>query len=147
MTEEQLTRIEQKIDYIIAILEKQGNAEVALNEPMPNQIIVVQRAQTKSSNSPMWRCTLVSGHQVNVFLHTDPDKNNFNLIEGTGYEDDFKSMELDETVTWNSYPIAVTVRKDGKWWTLVSVAPKVEGSSSDHRIASNIADKLTDLPF
>ena len=147
MNEEQLARIEQKLDYLIALLEKSGNAEIAVSEPQPNQIVMVTRATTKSSISPMWRCTMITGHQVNVFLHTDPDKNNFHLLEGTGYDDDFKNMDVDDTVTWNASPIRVTVRKDGKWWTLVSVEQKPEGVTSDSAAARAIDDKLKDLKF
>lgn len=144
---EQLNRIEEKIDFLIKLLESTPEKRQEEDEAMLNQIILVKRSTTKNSGSPMWRCVTFSGHQVNVFAHTDPDKNNFNLIVDAGYDDEFLNMEVDTEKSFTRFPINIKMRKNGKWWELVSVDKKSDNAMSDKSELDTIKKQFNDAGF
>lgn len=96
-------------------------------------IIRMERGETSNSSSPMWRCQTSEGERVNIFKHTDPVKNNFRLFDAAGYGADLIAMELNESLNWNTFPIAVDLTKaDGsKWWEIAAVHPRPAGSIPD----------------
>lgn len=97
------------------------------DEPQTHQIVRMQRDATKNSQSPMWRCVTEAGEKVNVFSHDDPDKDSFALFTIAGYGAHMGKMKQDEVLTWSKHPIEVQMRKDGKFWNILSVTDRNHG--------------------
>lgn len=131
MSASQLDRIEMLLNEVLATVKATPAAVQESLVPVTKTVTMVKRGVTQNSSSPMWRCVLDDGRQVNVFMHSDPDKNNFNLIEDSGWGAEFIEMEVDEQRTFFHYPITVSVMKDGKWWKLVGVQDKIKEARSD----------------
>ncbi|MBI5671290.1 MAG: 3'-5' exonuclease [Chloroflexi bacterium] len=95
------------------------------------KIVSLQAGLTKNSQSPMWRCTTDTGERVNVFKHSDPDKNSFGLFEAAGYGTALLSMVNGQVMTWKNTPIEVTMTKDGQWWQVIAVSPRPDDCQPD----------------
>lgn len=116
----------------IKAMEAEINHILAGAPTVKKSIVEVQRGITKNSGSPMWRCTTSDYEKVNVFKHTDPDKNSFELFREAGYELPFIALETPgETDLWKQYPIEVEMRKVGPWWEVVKVTPRPIGAVPD----------------
>lgn len=98
-----------------------------------HQIVRMERGATKNSGSPMWRCRTADGESVNVFSHSDPAKDNTVFFKEAGYFDLMDALKVGEALEWNTHPIPVTMEKtpDGKWWSVVAVAPKPADAEPD----------------
>lgn len=94
-----------------------------------HHIISMERGATKNSGSPMWRCETQDGERVNVFSHSDPNKDNSRLF--FDYLDEMHQMSLGEKVTWIEYPIGINMQKSGQWWDVKSVEPRPAGAVPD----------------
>lgn len=145
--EEMFRRIESKMDLIIQILDQMVEKKATDNNPIMNTVILVKRGVTQNSGSPMWRMVTFSGHQVNVFLHSDPDKNNFPLIENAGYAEEFLDMQPDTEKSFTRFPIHITMKKDGKWWQLVSVDTMPPNGKSDLMELNDIKKQFDEADF
>jgi hypothetical protein len=88
---------------------------------VPAKLIAMTRDTTRGSGSPMWRCFSDEGHQVNVFEHSDPLKDNMRLFEKAGYADHMRLLEIGESLNWTQHPVEVELVTDGKFWKVVSV--------------------------
>lgn len=82
---------------------------MSIDTPIMRRIVSMQAGLTKGSQSPMWRCVCHDGERVNVFRHTDPQKNNFALFEQAGYAYEMNLMQDGEEVADREK------REDG-WW-------------------------------
>lgn len=122
---------------IIYVLYKAPQKEVVqLHTPAtapgkPAEIVQMQAGRTKNSASPMWRCVCSDGTKVNVFRHTDPEKNNFSLFEGAGYAPEMEQLKDGATLTWKTHPVRVTLHKPGDFWEVVQVQPRPENAQPD----------------
>jgi len=86
-----------------------------------HKIISMERGQTKGSSSPMWRCLTEDGERVNVFKHTLPERDSARLFENAGYWPFMEPMLPGDQITWNEFPIGVTMAKKGEWWEITDV--------------------------
>lgn len=98
-----------------------------------HEIIRMERGETSGSKSPMWRCQTKDGQKVNVFQHSDPVKDGSKLFIAAGYFPAMEALRVGEAVEWSQYPVQVEMKKsaDGKWWEVVTVAPKPEDAEPD----------------
>lgn len=80
-----------------------------------HKITRIERART-STNKPMWKCNTEDGDKVNIFQHTS-----LHLFRGAGYSDRLTAMQEGEIAIWETYPIAVEMRKSGEWWEIDGV--------------------------
>lgn len=123
-------------------------------------IVSLERDETRNSGSPMWRCVTSAGDRVNIFQHSDPDKNNFTLFEAAGWAQVLESMPVGGQRNWTQNPIEVVMRKPGKFWEIIAVTPKPEGAApddgtlesiladdTDSSALDNLRDAMDDLPF
>lgn len=147
MSQNQLDRIEEKLDEVLTQLRLPLEGDKKLSPVTGVKIVSVTRGVTQNSSSPMWRCLMDTGRQVNVFLHSDPDKNNFTLMEDAGYAEDLLRMAIDEMNTWETFPIEAFVRKDGQWWTLVRVSKKLINAVPDKAALDGLKQQFDEAGF
>lgn len=98
-----------------------------------HEIVRMERGETSGSKSPMWRCQTADGQKVNVFQHSDPKKDGSKLFIEAGYFDLMDGLKVGEALEWSAYPVQVELERtpDGKWWEIVTVAPKPDGAEPD----------------
>lgn len=102
---------------------------VETNSLVLTSIATIQRDQTKNNQRPMWRCKTHTGEKVNIFLNVDePAKDSFHLFEQAGWADLLNDLGLYTEIDTRIY---VAIRKDGQWWEIVKVAPKLEEDNHD----------------
>lgn len=103
---------------------------ISTDDLVLDNIVSIERDVTSNSNSPMWRCVTANGERVNIFKHEDEDKNNFHLFEKKGWADVLLVMPMYEQIDTTDSPVAIAMKKDGKWWAIVSVmqAPSEVGA-------------------
>lgn len=89
--------------------------------PDQHRIIRMERAATKNSSSPMWRCLTDSGEQVNVFKHSDRSKDTFYLFDEAGYGARMLGMQIGDVLEWTTHPIRVNMVKENGWWAVKNV--------------------------
>lgn len=103
-----------------------------------HEINRIERGKTKGSGSPMWRCKTVDGQSVNVFQHSNPARDTYNLMFNAGYAD-IMIMEEGEVRNWTQHPIKVVLVKDGEWWKLDDVEPRAAGAEPDAVVMPDVA--------
>lgn len=126
-----------------AVLDDKSDEKPAQPEPIaPNRvtshIVSMERAETKSSKSPMWRCLTIAGDRVNVFKHSDPVKDTFHLFNDAGYGALMEAMQLGETITWNERPVLVRTVKKGDWWEIVEVTQRGDDAQPDRKVSPKL---------
>lgn len=104
------------------------------------QIIETTGGRTKNSGSPMWRCVCADGTRVNVFKHTDAEKNNFLKFETAGYAPEMIALKDGERLAWKTYPIRVKLVKPAgsDFWDVASVDPRPDDAKPDPKIPDEI---------
>lgn len=96
-----------------------------------HEIVRIERGETKGSRSPMWKCLTSDGQTVNVFQHTLPERNTFDLLVQAGYAD-LSEMAVGDVQRWrHNFPIKVQLVKDGDWWKLAAVEPRPKDAHPD----------------
>ncbi len=95
------------------------------------EITRMEAGRTKNSASPMWRCVCSDGTKVNVFRHTDPEKNNFQLFEDAGYAPEMEQLKDGAALHWKTHPVRVTLHKPGDFWEVVQVQPRPANARPD----------------
>jgi len=85
-------------------------------------IVSAERGETRNSNQPLWRCVTEDGQRVNIFKHSDPEKDNFHLFEEAGYGELLEDISLFATVEFDP-SICIGMVKNGQWWEIQSVYP------------------------
>lgn len=96
-----------------------------------HEIVRMERGATKTSGSPMWRCTTADGQLVNVFQHSDPTKNTAKLFLEADYFHFMESLKIGEAIEWSGNPIKVVMASDGKWWEVRIVLPRPADAEPD----------------
>lgn len=101
-----------------------------------HKIISMERGITKS-NDPMWRCLTGDGEKVNIFKHAMPERDTAHLFDEAGYWPFMKDMMPGDQITWNEFPIPVTLKlkqtDKGDFWEVVAVA-LCEDTRPDERL-------------
>lgn len=111
------------------ILWKKDNGGSTVNLSSSNfkaaEIIQMEAARTKNSGSPMWRCFTQDGTKVNIFKHSDPEKNAaYLLFEKAGYAPEMLALQDGQSIHWTIHPIQVQLAKVDGWWTIEGVTPR-----------------------
>jgi DNA polymerase-3 subunit epsilon len=123
-----------------------------------HEIVRMERSATKNSGSPMWRCQTKDGERVNVFQHSDPEKDNTEMFRKAGYFGYMEGLKIGEAVEWSESPIWVVMEKDGDWWAVKDVGTKPHDAEPDvlwmpdlkayrKRAVCQAQERLEDLPF
>jgi DNA polymerase III subunit epsilon len=99
--------------------------------PDQYRIVQMERAATKNSNSPMWRCMTDTGERVNVFEHSDPAKDTFHLFKTALYGGYMQAMKVGDVLEWNAHPIVVEMKKKGEWWEITNVLTNEHSTGPD----------------
>jgi len=104
------------------------------------QIIEMTGGRTKNSGSPMWRCLCNDGTRVNLFKHTDAEKNSFLKFETAGYAPEMLAQKDGETLKWTTNPIRVKLVKPvgSDFWDVASVDPRPDDAKPDPKIPDEI---------
>lgn len=95
------------------------------------RIVSMERAETKNSRSPMWRCVTEDGERVNVFSHIDPYKDSFGHFVAAGYASEMRGMEVGQQMTWHAHPIEVRLLKRDDYWNVIGVEKRPDGAEPD----------------
>lgn len=80
---------------------------------------------------PMWECGCKTGEKVWVNKHTDPTKDKFVHFVAADFAPVMLQMAEGQRIEWRQFPIQVEMTKDGDFWRLLAVAPRLEGQSPD----------------
>lgn len=96
-----------------------------------HEIVRMERGATKNSGSPMYRCRTSDGQTVNVFQHSDPNKDGSHLFIEAGYMVDMEALQIGEALEWTGSPIRVEMRKKDNWWEVVAVESRPAGAEPD----------------
>lgn len=94
-------------------------------------IVRMERGETSNSKSPMWRCVTIDGERVNVFKHTDPQKDTFHFFAEAGYAEVMEAMKVDDVLTWKKFPISVGMQKKDNWWNVSQVYQRLPSDKPD----------------
>src|SRR5689334_6817829 len=94
-------------------------------------IVSMTRDVTRNSNSPMWRCETRERRTVNIFQHTDVNRDTFHLFEQAGYAAELSACEMGIPVYWQQFPIEIGVTPSGQFWNIVEVAARPDGAIPD----------------
>lgn len=86
-----------------------------------HKIISMERGETRGSKSPMWRCRTEDGIKVNVFMHELPERDTAHLFDEAGYWPFMEPMKPGDQITWNKFPIIVTLIKNREYFEVVAV--------------------------
>lgn len=114
--------------------------ELAVTKPF-TAITFVRRDVTKTSGSPLWRCSTSDGRSVNIFKHEDPAKDNFHLFETAGYADALLALDVGDSQNWQGFPIYVSLGMDGRFWNVLTVEKRLERAVPDGATDA-VLDKL-----
>lgn len=103
-------------------------------------IIEMTGGRTKNSGSPMWRCLCNDGTKVNIFKHTDAEKNSFLKFETAGYAPEMIALKDSERLAWSISPIRVKLVKPigSDFWDVASVETRPDDSKPDSKIPDEI---------
>ena len=94
--------------------------------------IISITATTTRFGDPMWRCATRDGSSVAIFPAHDGRFGTLHLFQD--YRHDIEPLAEGECLRWTEHPIDVLLRQDGKYLTVVAVAPRP-------------ADTVPDVPF
>lgn len=104
------------------------------------EIMEMTGGKTKNSGSPMWRCLCKDGTRVNVFKHSDADKNNFLKFETAGYGSEMSALKDGERMGWTVHSIKVKLVKPAgsDFWDVTSVEQRPADAKPDSKIPDEI---------
>ena len=101
-----------------------------------HQIVSMRRGATSNSQSPMWRCVTKDNQKVNIFQHSDPNKNTYRLF--TDYWPEMNALVMDGESRWQTFPIDVQLTMNGKWWDIIAVGPRPSEAKPDPIFVPNL---------
>jgi len=123
-TEQEKQQVFDNLNHLVEIFQRiEGKIEKLLPDEttIPDEIVHIERGETRSSHSPMWRCVTAAGRNVNIFAHSDPLRDNSHLFQDRGYMLILASMMMGYHQDWTGRPIPIRVQQDGAFWKIVAV--------------------------
>lgn len=143
--------LESIIEAAAQMLKFPAQERLEQREPAPIQwvpVIEVEKDQffSKSSRShrDMWRLRTTDGRQVNLFDHSDPLRDQKQLLEESDYWELFRMMDMSQVDLWTAHPIEVELVADGSFWKVTRINRRPDGAAPDE--AAPHDDELDD-PF
>ena len=95
-----------------------------------HQITSMVRKVNKHGDA-MWECQCKTGEKLWVNKHTDPAKDKFVHFVAADFAPVMLAMTEGQRIEWRNFPVQVEMTKDGDFWRLLAVAPRLEGQSPD----------------
>lgn len=87
--------------------------------------------KVNKNGDAMWECQAKTGEKVWVNKHTDPTKDKFVHFVAADFGTVMLAMTEGQRIEWRQFPIQVEMTKDGDFWRLLAVAPRLEGQLPD----------------